>query len=389
MSQKFIVANPIRGSISLFAQVLLGQNVLKSFLTGDHRRPDGIDKEYVRRLLGYDVAEWATARLTRSAYLQEVTRFSVSPIFDQWVMRHIQSGDHLVGRFGYINRSLKRIKQGGGLVLLEAGNSHPACFYETVGEEYKIWGVDVPPIFPTHHRRQMRSVELVDYVLSPSDFVSNSFVRYGIPAERILQTPYPVDTTLFQMDEQSLPSEEFVVMCSGQVSLRKGSPYLFEAFERFHREVPNSKLFMLNSVADNMKELMRGRFSSMAGVEWFAGVKHALLVKMLQRSSVFVMPSIEEGMVRSAIEAMATGLPIIVTPNTGVNDYVIEGKNGTVVPIRNVDAIVRALHFWHEKWLVDRLAYKYEVVKHTPDLGIASFNNKFSAHLSSVGVLDD
>jgi glycosyltransferase involved in cell wall biosynthesis len=46
---------------------------------------------------------------------------------------------------------------------------------------------------------------------------------------------------------------------------------------------------------------------------------------------------------------MSCGLPVILTPNTGASDYVEEGINGSIVPIRDAGAIVEKALFWSDK----------------------------------------
>ena len=76
---------------------------------------------------------------------------------------------------------------------------------------------------------------------------------------------------------------------------------------------------------------------------------HADLALRLKSADLFLLPSLEEGLVRTALEAMACGVPVILTPNTGSSDYVTEGVNGSVVPIRSAPAIAeKAIWWWHK-----------------------------------------
>ena len=83
---------------------------------------------------------------------------------------------------------------------------------------------------------------------------------------------------------------------------------------------------------------------------------------------------------------MATGLPAIVTPNTGVNDYILEGQNGSVVPICDSQAIVEKLHYWHDQWRCERENYKKTVVLHTPELGEEHFDKKLMTALAKAAI---
>src|SRR5829696_10245901 len=64
-------------------------------------------------------------------------------------------------------------------------------------------------------------------------------------------------------------------------------------------------------------------------------VPHKELVNYYNEASVFVFPSLDEGMALVQLEALACGVPVICTPNSGGDSVVEEGREGFVVPIRN------------------------------------------------------
>ncbi|HIE58654.1 MAG TPA: glycosyltransferase, partial [Hydrogenothermaceae bacterium] len=64
------------------------------------------------------------------------------------------------------------------------------------------------------------------------------------------------------------------------------------------------------------------------------------LYKYYSQGSIFVLPSLEEGFAMVQFQAMACGLPLICTTNTGGEDLITKnGEEGFVIPIRNVEAI--------------------------------------------------
>jgi glycosyltransferase involved in cell wall biosynthesis len=68
---------------------------------------------------------------------------------------------------------------------------------------------------------------------------------------------------------------------------------------------------------------------------------------MYRQSSVFVFPTLIEGMGLVVLEAMACGLPVIVTGH-GPGDLVRDGIDGFVIPIRNEDAIAQKLELLYD-----------------------------------------
>jgi glycosyltransferase involved in cell wall biosynthesis len=188
----------------------------------------------------------------------------------------------------------------------------------------------------------------VDYVLSPSNFVANSFLQRGFRQDQILPVFYPVDLSMFRPVNTIRPAEKpFTVINTGGLSLRKGTPYLLEAFRLIKKTVPNAKFLLTDSPTDSIKSIL-GAYNDLS-IEWAPYLPEKQLAERLRTADVFILPSLEEGLVRTALQAMATGLPCILTPNTGVNDYIIPGVNGSVIPIRNPEAIADEACQWWEK----------------------------------------
>jgi glycosyltransferase involved in cell wall biosynthesis len=67
-----------------------------------------------------------------------------------------------------------------------------------------------------------------------------------------------------------------------------------------------------------------------------------------QRSSVCVVPSIEDGFAYVVLEALACGVPVIVSENAGAKDAVIDGENGYIVPAGDAGAIVERLRYLYD-----------------------------------------
>jgi glycosyltransferase involved in cell wall biosynthesis len=76
-------------------------------------------------------------------------------------------------------------------------------------------------------------------------------------------------------------------------------------------------------------------------------------MEIMIESDVLVLPSLGEGFGLVVTEALACGLPVIVTPNVGASDLVCEGQEGFVVPVSSAEAIADRLNRlnWDRKLL--------------------------------------
>lgn len=176
---------------------------------------------------------------------------------------------------------------------------------------------------------------LADEILVLSSFQQRTFVEEGVEEKRLTVIPPGVDTDLFCPGEPPATSP-FRIIFVGQLTQRKGLSYLLEAFHQF--AVPEAELVLV------------GRPWGPAHV-WSLGpkvthVSHVprwQLPSLYRSAHVFVLPSLVEGFALTALEAMACGLPVILSSNTFGNDLITDGREGFVVPIRDSQSILRAI----------------------------------------------
>jgi glycosyltransferase involved in cell wall biosynthesis len=130
-------------------------------------------------------------------------------------------------------------------------------------------------------------------------------------------------------------SGTFEVVFAGQIGLRKGIPYLLEAFARLRHT--HKRLRIVGAVQSDVRPLLSQWPAE--HVEFLGQVPHSQLAQYFSSSHVLVLPSIEEGLALVQAEAMACGCPVIATTNTGAEDLFTDGKEGFIVPIRDPQAL--------------------------------------------------
>jgi glycosyltransferase involved in cell wall biosynthesis len=121
------------------------------------------------------------------------------------------------------------------------------------------------------------------------------------------------------------------VAFAGQIGLRKGIPYLLDAFHGLERL--NCRLLLIGQVLGDGQWLAKydGHY------EHVPFVPRAELARYLRRADVFVYPSLREGSALAIYEALASGLPVITTPNSG--SVVRDTIEGFVIAPGDVDAL--------------------------------------------------
>ena len=130
------------------------------------------------------------------------------------------------------------------------------------------------------------------------------------------------------------------VLCVSRLIERKGIRFLIEAIGRLKNERVELTLIGDGNCEEELKKLANDL--GVSDRVMFKGyVNHDSIGEIYRNSDLFVLPSQNEGMSNALLEAMASGLPVIVT-DTGGTSELLDG-NGVVVPVRDSDAIAQGV----------------------------------------------
>ena len=128
----------------------------------------------------------------------------------------------------------------------------------------------------------------------------------------------------------------------GRVELAKGLTYLLEAWKRL--ALTNAELLLVGDVAPEMQSVIKSYALSTVRFKGFSTRDD--VAQSYRDSDLFVFPSVNEGLARVLLEAMATELPVIATDKSGAEDCITQGQEGTILPARDADALAEAI-LWH------------------------------------------
>ena len=188
----------------------------------------------------------------------------------------------------------------------------------------------------------MQEYAEADRITVPSLFARQTFLARGVPARKLIHLPYGV--ALEEFFPVPRADGVFRVIHCGLLSLRKGLPYLLRAFRELN--LPGTELWLVGRVEPEMKPFLAAhRDGSVVlkgahpqwSLRWF-----------YSQCSVFCLASVEEGFGLTIPQAMACGLPVIHTTNTGGADIIEDGVQGFEVPIRDVEALKEKILYLYE-----------------------------------------
>jgi starch synthase len=309
---------------------------------------EGLPRRLVETYPWLHMAEYAVNRSPIGMrWLSDDLGYATALTFDRWTERRLkhlkQRPDALVAISGSSLSAGRWLQREGGVFLCDRGSTHQRYQQNLVEEEYALWGVDRPVSDERDTVREEAIYAQADAITVPSTYVARSFVAMGVPAEKIYTIPYGVQLANFQPVGEPVAGE-FHVLFAGGAGLRKGVPYLLEAFANLRHS--RKTLRIAGYVRDNLRDVLYRLPKEQ--VEFLGPTPRERLVELMSRSDVLVLPSIEEGMALVQAEAMACGCPVIASTNTGADDLFTDGVEGFIVPIRDSGAILDRM-----QWMVD------------------------------------
>jgi len=265
-----------------------------------------------------------------------------SVVYDFFVSKTMDNSNIFHGWSLSCLRSIKRAKLLGAVTVLERPNSHILTQKEILEGEFYKFGIHKRVIDGLEVERNIEEYKLADYVIVPSEFARNSFKDQGFDMKKVFVLPYGVDSTKFKSREK--PKDKFRVLFVGQISLRKGVPYLLEAWKKL--ALKNAELVLVGKVFPEMNSILKQYCQEMRNISVKGFVPYSKMSEEYNSVNLFVFPSLEEGSALVTYEAMACGLPVITTFNSG--SQIREGKEGFVVPIRNFEIIAERMNYFYK-----------------------------------------
>jgi glycosyltransferase involved in cell wall biosynthesis len=232
-----------------------------------------------------------------------------------------------------------KAKREGSIVVGEVVNTHPLYRDRILSAEEARRGLPHAKRINRQQRRLIDEIELYDYVLAPSSIVRDSFVRNGVPAGSIKVIPYAANVHRFRpLQQRGKKTDRFDILCVGQISLRKGQLYLLEAVKQLgDKRVHVTLIGQIDPAIAPLLAPYQHLFTHIPRVD------NAQLNAYYNAAELFVLPSLEEGLAVVLCEALATGLPIVATRESGAAEIIEHDRSGKIVPSGSVHHLADAI----------------------------------------------
>jgi glycosyltransferase involved in cell wall biosynthesis len=246
---------------------------------------------------------------------------------------HVRSGSGLGG-------AIEKAKQKGMKVVVDHSAAHPIFAEKQLKDEYKRnnvvldMGISVP-----FWKQVLRDCEKADVLLVNSDFVKKTFIQNGYDKEKIRVSYLGVRRDFFGIKSNYEKIDgKIKILYTGSFRILKGKEYILKAAKELYNRNIDCKFII---VGDNDEVTQKTKKIKQENIKLIGHVLQDELKKYLATSDIYLFPSLCDGCASSGMEAMAAGLPVIATVESGLP--IENRRNGIIIPSKDVNAIVDAI----------------------------------------------
>lgn len=263
---------------------------------------------------------------------------------DRAVSRRVRDSENLSGVFGYEDGALEMFRAAcdrGLRRIYELPMGYWRAWHEIMNDERlrnPEWAPTLQGAKDSGDKLRAKDAELgfAQCVFVASQFARRTLLEYAECNAPIYVFPYGVSVNLENPSKRSACGPLKIVYV-GALTQRKGLSYLLEAVERMGRHV---ELLLIGAPPPHHCAPLN---RALKKVRWIQGAAHTAVLDEMKQCDVLVLPSLFEGFGLVILEALAQGIAVVTTENTGGADIITNGRDGYVVPIRSSEAIVEKL----------------------------------------------
>lgn len=193
-------------------------------------------------------------------------------------------------------------------------------------------------------------ISKADAITAISNYLAD-YAKKISPNAKIVLIPNGVDLKKFSLPaekaQENLISDDkkpITIISVSRLVEKNGLADLIKAFKILKEAVPNAKLQILGDGPLRGELFCLAADLGIAGdVEFLGAIPHEETMKYLAGASVFVRPSLSEGLGTAFLEAMAAGLPVVATPVGGIPDFLKDGETGLSCQVGSPESIAEKI----------------------------------------------
>lgn len=268
--------------------------------------------------------------------------------FDAGAARALPPGEHLLAFNGRALRQFRAARAAGYRTLaLVAANSHMRQVQRQHARARARYPFE-PSWTGRMLARNLAEYERADRIYLASEYIRESFLAQGVAAEKLCSFPLTPARRYRPDPAARAAASTFDVVYVGSLSVAKGVPLLVEAFGRLPQR--DLRLVLVGGAGTRgmQRFLQRARHADPR-----IAICPGDPLPRLRVARLCVHPAYEDGFAYAPAEALACGVPVIVSEDTGMKDLIVPGRDGLVLPTGDGDALAEAIEAGYRGELLD------------------------------------
>jgi len=250
---------------------------------------------------------------------------NASAYLAQKALSYCKAGDIVISYSDTYQHFFKKIPS--CVKVIERGSMHPEDYFAQIAKGFNEAGLPWQGPGPDAVRAELKATELAHFISVGSQHVKDGYTTRGFSSERILMIPYGVDTRRFSFQARTYPAKSPLrIAIVGVLGVRKGL-LRFCKILQWLSERNISAQGVLVGPLEKEGALILQKFQNL-DLEFTGVLKGDRLVEKMHSCQLYCLPSYEEGFPISLLEAMSTGLPAIISSDTGAAEAVSHSGNG-------------------------------------------------------------
>lgn len=359
--QETIKAYQERGALDTFYTTLYHQpeTFFDSFLNKytpalkkqlERRQLKNLETSTIKSISRYEILRLISAKLLPPVITDSLWEWG-ELAFDQWVAKQLNNQIQWVHSYEHCSlATLQQAKKLGIKSFYEQPSQH-FSFFEKIAKDQlhqypELINAETNLLIDRkskrRNKRRAQELDLCDYIICNSTFTKKTLTEAHINPNKIITVPLGFPSALNTIDKRSNAGKTIFIYAGNQ-SLRKGTHILFKAWQKcnFNNQ---AELWLVGS--NQLPLTFRAGLGD--EVKFIPNIPHNNLIEFFTRADVLVLPTLCDGFGMVITEAMAQGLPVITTYNSGGPDLITEGKNGFLLEVGNIEQLANRL-----KWCVE------------------------------------
>lgn len=271
-------------------------------------------------------------------YSLDWREFLSADLFDRAVAQRLRPAETFHGFSGRAQHCFVRGRQlDYRHLFLESPTSHIAHVRRQHRKAKKIFPIEKSWLNWMQFKKSLIEYETADLIYVLSEYSRQTFLEAGVPESKLRRRTITIESR-FASPIRNRHSGRFTIAYVGRLHVSKGLPVLLEAFA--YLEDKDAELILVGGYGTNgMEKYLRRKLAADPRIKILPGDP----LPWLHRADVLIHPSFEDGLGIAPLEALACGVPVIVSEDTGMKEYVVSGKNGYITPTGDIDALIDQL----------------------------------------------